>query len=212
MPSKRKDGTKSQQKGTRGKAGGRLPVVAEKAVRENQMKTFLREYGKTGRMQHSAGVAGISCRTVQKWRNEYPEFDERYEDSHQQYIDMLKNAAINRAVNGVTNPGKFGDVTTFSDYLLMFLLKQADPSFKDNAPVQVNTGPQINQNSFHGNVTIIEDANWYGNKAHDLATKAVTAHTPSSLISSEIQAPGMRETLEQDRSNDARGSAGTRQS
>lgn len=210
MPSKRKDGTKSQQKGTRKKSGGRLPVVAEKAVRENQMATFLREYGKSGKMQHSAGVAGISCRTVQKWRKDHPEFDEQYEDAHQRYIDMLKTAAIHRATVGVTNPGKFGDITTYSDNLLMFLLKQADPSFKDNSPVQVNTGPQVNQNNFNGNVTIIEDTSWYGNKAHDLAAQAVAPHSPSPLVSGEVQAAGVRETVEQNGGNDARGGQGTR--
>lgn len=203
---------KSRANGTRAKAGGRLPLVAEQAVRENRMATFLREYGKTGKMQHSARTAGISCRTIQKWRATYPEFDEQYEDAHQHYIDVLRTAAFQRAVYGVTNPGKHGDITTYSDNLLMFLMKQADPSFRDKQETSVNVATQINNttHNVHGNITIIEDADWYGNEAHNLAAEAAAAHLTGPSLPSEVQATCVREAVEQDGNGDVGGTEGTR--
>ena len=213
-----KDKPKSKAKGTRPKSGARLPALEEKGRRDKAFEVFLRAYSKTGRKQDSALLAGVSCRTVQKWREEFPDFEERFQIAHEQWRDILKAEVYRRAVEGWEEPvyqkGEcIGYVRKFDSNLLMFAMKQADASYKDRQETNVNVATQINNSTtnIHGNVTIIEDADWYGNKAHDMATEAVAAHAPGALIPGEVQGGGLRPSLEQDGNGDAGGSAGPRE-
>lgn len=216
MPSKRKDGTKSRAKGTRPKSGSRLPALEEKGRREKAFEVFLSAYRKTGKKQDSAELAGVSCRAIQKWRDEYPDYEERFQEAHQAWVEVLTTEAFRRGVEGWDEPvyqkgGLVGTVKKFDSYLLMQLLKKADPSFKESGNTSVSVANQVNQTTIHGNVTIIEDSDWYGNKAHDMAAEAIAAHSSVPLVGCEVQAAGSRETLEQDGCNDASGSSGARQ-
>lgn len=217
MPSKRKDGTKSQAKGTRPKSGARLPALEEKGRRDKAFEVFLRAYQKTGRKQDSALLAGVSCRTIQKWREEFPEFEERFQIAHEHWRDILKAEVFRRAVEGWEEPvfqkGKcVGYVRKFDSNLLMFAMKQADASYKERQETNVNVATQINNTTtnIEGNVTIIEDSDWYGNKAHDMATEAVAAHSPGALVSGEVQGSSLRPEVEQDGNGDAGSGAGAR--
>jgi len=217
MPSKRKDGSKSKTKGTRPKSGARLPLLQEKGRREKAFEVFLNAYRLSGMKQRSAALAGVSCRAIQKWRQEFPEFEERFEDAHAEYVESLKEEVHRRAVIGWDEPvfqkGEcVGTIRKYDSNLLMFLTKQAEPSFRDSsAAAQVNIANTVaNNNTINSTHRIIEDADWYGNDAHDLATKAITTHAPSAALTSEIQTTGLRETLEQNSNGNAGSIEGAR--
>lgn len=215
MPSKRKNGTKSKQKGSRPKSGSRLPALEEKGRRDKAFEVFLKAYSRTGRKHDSAEMAGVSCRSIQKWRDEFPEFEEAFQSAHGKWADLLKSEVFRRAVDGWEEPVYYkgemvGTIRKYDSNLLMFLMKQADSSFKENYQTQVNVANRVNQTTIHGNVTIIEDSDWYGNRAHDMASEAVTAQSPGAHVPCEVQVVGLRETVEQDGNDDVGGTEGAR--
>lgn len=209
---------KSRVKGKRKKSGARLPALEEKGRREKAFEVFLASYRITGKVQRSAALAGVSCRAIQKWRQEFPEFEEEFRESHIAWVEHLKTEIYRRAVEGWDEPvyqkGELvGTVRKFDSKLLMYLTSQADPSFRTIQPAaQVNIANALTTttNNIHGNVTIIEDSDWYGNKAHNMAAEAATAHLTDSSLTSEIQTSRLRETVEQDGNGDAGGTAGAR--
>lgn len=181
----------------------------EHAVKRNQFETFLRVFEATGAVGKAAQMAGVTSRAIEKWRKEFPAWEEEFQESKQHFIETLEKAAYERAVNGTTNPGKFGEIRTYSDHLLTLLLRRWNPEYRDS-PAQVNVANQNNITQTNNNVRILEDPDWYGNDAHDLATQAPPAHIAGSPLSSEIQTAGLRETVEQDGHGNAGGTAGTR--
>lgn len=212
MPSYRKDGTKSKAKGGQPKAGGRKSIALENALRDERKKIFLTNYKKLGLIQRSAEIACVSCRTIQKWRQDDPEFDEACQEVRVSRLEQMQEEAWRRAVCGWTVPGKFGDIPLYSDRLLMFLMSREDPSYRSNA-AQVNIANAVNQTTNNINaesVSIIEDPGWYGNEAHNLAAQAVAAHRSGSVIPGAVQTIGLRETVEQDCDGDVGGVTGSR--
>lgn len=209
---------KSRVKGKRNKSGSRLPALEEKGRREKAFEVFLSSYRITGKVQRSAALAGVSCRAIQKWRQEFPEFEEEFRESHIAWVEHLKTEIYRRAVEGWDEPvyqkGELvGTVRKYDSKLLMYLTSQADPSFRTIQPaaqVNIATALTTTTNNIHGNVTIIEDSDWYGNQAHSLAAEAVAAHLADSSLTREVQASRLRETVEQDGNRDVGGITGAR--
>lgn len=197
---------KSRTKGTRKKSGSKLPLLEEKGRRDKAFEVFLRAYSMTGKVQHSAALAGVSCRAIQKWRREIPEFEEQFQVAHIEWVEVLKTEIHRRAVEGWDEPVFYkgdccGTVRKYDSKLLMYLTSQADPSFRTIQPAaQVNIANAVSSttNNIHGDVTIIEREDWYGNEAHNLAAKAPAAHLADTAVSGEIQASRLREAVEQD--------------
>ena len=74
-------------------------------------------------MYWSAAKIGRSADTIARWRKEDPAFDEAVLTAYERSGDNLKLTAYLRAMKG-TSKG--------SDTLMMFLIKQRDPSFREN--------------------------------------------------------------------------------
>ena len=169
------------------------------ALREQKMASFLRAYKSCGLIKEASNIACMDYRTLMKWRKEFPAFDEEVElvksEVWLEKIEALETALFKRAVEGYTNPSANGPVVSYSDTVGMFLLKRLDPSYRESA-TQVNVANSLAANTNTGNVTVIQDPDWYGNDAHDLATKAITAHAPSATLTSEVQISGLREEME----------------
>jgi hypothetical protein len=73
-------------------------------------------------MTAAAKNAGVSRMSVWRWREEQPDFAERYADAEAQSVDALRDEVWKRAT-AEDKP---------SDILLIFLMKQRDHSFRDN--------------------------------------------------------------------------------
>lgn len=111
---------------------------------------FLEELRRTGHIYHACRVAGVSYRTMKRYRAggelADPEFEESYEQAMGDYIGMLKSEAQKRAVEGwverpvVDKDGNVvGEVRKFSDALLITLLKRSDDGYKERVSVDAKT-------------------------------------------------------------------------
>ena len=94
---------------------------------------FLEALADTGNAKMAAEAVGISRDTVYTARNRSPRFREAMDKARAKAQDVLEAEAFRRAVDGVTEPvyykGKIaGAVRKYSDALLIFLLKAADPA------------------------------------------------------------------------------------
>lgn len=72
-----------------------------------------------------AKMCNVADRTLRRWRKEDPDFASAWEDAWEQGTDALVDLAQHRAANG-------------SDPLLMFLIKERRPSYRENYQVSVS--------------------------------------------------------------------------
>jgi hypothetical protein len=80
----------------------------------------------------AANAAGVGRSTAYLWRHEDPEFAAKWDAAVAQGIDRLEDEAHRRAVEGVKRPVYrggvlVGEMTKYSDTLLMFLIKRRRP-------------------------------------------------------------------------------------
>ena len=98
---------------------------------------FLKYFAKTGNQSESLAVAGLAKSTHYKLLENNPKYTEAFETACDVATDQLIEEVTRRAVQGVPEPTGFykgvagGVVTRYSDSLLMALLKQRDPSFRE---------------------------------------------------------------------------------
>ncbi len=89
-------------------------------------------YSQTGSRSAAAEAAGVSLSTVdRRYRND-PTFRAAMVEAKAAFVRYLERAAIDRAVEGVTQSkpgpgGVFYDQTVYSDALLIHMLKKMDP-------------------------------------------------------------------------------------
>jgi hypothetical protein len=107
------------------KKGARKPAVWERA--------FLSCLAKTGNVTKACKLAKIADRSsVYNARKAFPDFAAAWDDAKEQAADALEAEAHRRGVNGVKRPvyqgGELvGYTTEYSDTLLIFLMKGANP-------------------------------------------------------------------------------------
>jgi len=105
-----------------------------------------RIYAETGSRSAAAKGSGVSLHTVDRRIKNDPTFRAAMVEAKAAFVRHLEAAAIERATVGVTQrkPGPGGifyDHTTFSDTLLIHMLKKADPSrHGDKQVIQVDDG------------------------------------------------------------------------
>jgi hypothetical protein len=80
----------------------------------------------------AANAAGVGRSTAYLWRQEDPEFAVKWDEAVANGIDLLEDEARRRAVEGVKRPVYrrgvlVGEITEYSDGLLIFLLKRRRP-------------------------------------------------------------------------------------
>lgn len=105
-------------------------------------EAFLEALAAGWSVTHAAGRAGVYRRRFYEARDADPAFAEAWQDAWQQGTDVLVDEVRLRAFEGVDEPvfqkGELvGEVRRFSDTLLMFYVKQRDPSFRENHRVEV---------------------------------------------------------------------------
>lgn len=101
-------------------------------ARETWPTTFLAEYLKTGNLSHSARVAGVDRKTVQRRREKNAAFAEAMEDAELSLADDLEMEARRRAYDGIDEPVFYkgeecGTTRRHSDPLIIFLMKANNP-------------------------------------------------------------------------------------
>ena len=94
---------------------------------------------------------------VYGWRQRNPEFRDVFEDARACGIEVLKDEAHRRAYTGILEPQfyqgeEFAKVRKYSDTLLMFLIKQADPTYREHYQIdhaQAGSRPFVFQLALH---------------------------------------------------------------
>lgn len=108
--------------------------------------TFLEGLGRGLSVTHAAKEAGFSRPAAYQRRERDAVFARAWDDAIEAGTDVLEDVATVRATRGVKRPvyqgGKLvGEVTEYSDVLLIFLLKGRRPwKYRDNAVIE-HTGP-----------------------------------------------------------------------
>ena len=111
----------------------RKPKRASRA----KCRLFLEHYATSANITASAKVAGINRRTILYLREHDEAFQEAFQQAHDISVEALVAEVRRRALDGVSEPtgwykGKPGGyIQRYSDLLLIFALKQADPSYRD---------------------------------------------------------------------------------
>lgn len=129
-----------------GKAISRIEMSKKK------QNAFFAALAISGRVMEAAKAVGYATtQHLHKLRREDDAFAERWDEALQAAGDVFKDEAIRRAVEGTMEPDYHkGDVVgytvKYSDSLLMFIIKQNDPSFRDTGKgggVNINFGVMI---------------------------------------------------------------------
>jgi len=120
--------------------------MSAESVRETPRDRFLRALALGSTVSNAAATAGISRRRVYELREDDAEFAAAWASAIEEGTDLLEDEATRRAYRGVDTPciyrGKIGDTyRTYSDTLLIFLLKARRPEKYRERFTQELTGP-----------------------------------------------------------------------
>lgn len=99
------------------------PPKKAQATRE----AFLQHYEDTGRVNLACERAGIGKRTHYNWLERDPAYSKQFEKSRKIAVQLLEDEAHRRAVEGIERRRGKSAVREYSDTLLIFLLKGAQP-------------------------------------------------------------------------------------
>jgi hypothetical protein len=104
----------------------RTEVTAEKKAR------YLSAVGRAGTLTSGCMAAGVTHSTVYGWREHDDDFKLAEQQARNAFADNLEQEAVRRAWTGVKKPVfqqgvKVGEVTEYSDVLLIFMLKGVRP-------------------------------------------------------------------------------------
>ncbi len=98
---------------------------------------FIKALELAGRVDLACKAAAAARGWVYEWRDKDPDFNDNWQRSLSIGKEILKDEAYRRAHDGVSEPrfhqGEIcGHVQKYSDTLLMFLIKQSDPSYREH--------------------------------------------------------------------------------
>jgi len=122
-------------------------------ARAAKMRLFLESFATHGNRKHACEAAGMSRTAMYRWLDYSKEarpgyaiegvpFHELFEAALEEAGDVLEAEVRRRAVDGWLEPVWFqgkqvGEQRKFSELLLIFLTKKANPAFRDNHRVDV---------------------------------------------------------------------------
>ena len=98
---------------------------------------MLEHFAKTGNLTESCQMSGLARSTHYKLLDINPKYAEAFTIADNASTDLLLKEARRRAITGVVEKTGWykgvsgGEVTKYSDNLLMFLLKERRPEFRD---------------------------------------------------------------------------------
>ena len=127
------DGRLSTEVITRKNGRSRRQVKVSKI----KINRFLRHYATGATLTESYKVSGLARSTYRDLRDNDEEFAEWLKGAEESSTDLMLTEAFRRGVRGVPEPTGWykgdagGTVQRYSDNLLMFLLKERRPEFRD---------------------------------------------------------------------------------
>lgn len=128
-------------------ANWRKEIQASKMKLDDKAKgVFLNVLGKTGRRQQAADAAGVTLGTVNRHREDDPEFEEAYQRALGKWADTVHILAL-KLMNGVKKPiigGKDKDQiiaheVVHATNLLAMEMKRTNPEYKERAELDINS-------------------------------------------------------------------------
>lgn len=107
-----------------------------------KLTAFCAALAETCQVGKACAAVGISRQTAYEWREEIPEFAERWEKAKKIGVTVLEDEAHRRGFEGVDEPvfhlGKeVATVRKYSDTLAIFLLKSHDPKYRENTRMEL---------------------------------------------------------------------------
>lgn len=107
-------------------------ALTEKIARQ-RMALFCESIAKGDTETRALLLAGMSRKAMYAWCEQWPDLEEARMEAVKSSVDVLREAAHKRAVEGITQPvyqrgAYLGDQIVYSDNLLALLLKGADPN------------------------------------------------------------------------------------
>jgi hypothetical protein len=124
------------------------PPIERASVKQ---AAFLAAYRQLGVVSRAAKITGINRSRHFEWLQEDTDnYRQRFAEAHNEAIEVMEAEAHRRAVEGWTKPVfgsggqgvgtvQVGTVREYSDTLLIFLLKGANPEkYRDNSRVQLD--------------------------------------------------------------------------
>lgn len=123
---------------TRGKSGPRPKHWTEL----KSLKGFIRELSKHGNVTDALKAAKAQRSWVYEKRQTDLEFEAAFDEARRCGLEVLKDEAHRRAYSGVVKPifyqgEEVARIREYSDVLLMFLIKQSDPSYRERFGLDV---------------------------------------------------------------------------
>lgn len=137
-------------------------MAARDKEQQPKKAAFLTAYVQTATISHAAKAAGIDRTTHYRWLENDAEYAKAFDAAHSDAVERLEAEAVRRAADGVDEPVFYkgepvGYVRKYSDTLLIFLLKAANPekyrerisaelTGKDGTPLAINIAGRLNVN------------------------------------------------------------------
>ena len=114
---------------------------------------FLAQLERWGSVGQAAAAAGVSVRTIQRWRNDQPAFNQRCEDALDRRQQLLEVNAMARAGKATPKPffykgQKLGEVENYNDALLMRMIGQLNARRRRARPAPEPTTPAPDPSAF----------------------------------------------------------------
>jgi hypothetical protein len=103
------------------------------AIKKDWRSPFIKALGTCGNITWAATAAGISRQTAYEHKGNDPQFSAAWDEAIDLAVCHLEVEARRRAVEGILKPvfhggEKVGSIREYSDTLLIFLLKAANPA------------------------------------------------------------------------------------
>ena len=114
---------------------------------------FLAQLERWGMVGQAAAAAGVSVRTIQRWRDKLPAFNQRCEEALDRRQQLLEDNAMARAGKATTKPfffkgQKLGEVENYNDSLLMRMIGQLNARRRRARPAPEPTTPATDPSAF----------------------------------------------------------------
>jgi hypothetical protein len=127
-------------------------AISRIEMSKKKRNAFIASLAETGQVTTAAKAVGYATtQHLHKLRREDEDFATAWDEALMSAGDLLKDEAVRRARDGVLEPDYYkGDIVgytvKYSDSLLMFIIKQNDPTYRDTGRgggVNINFGVAI---------------------------------------------------------------------
>jgi AcrR family transcriptional regulator len=143
--------------------------VAEDVPMTNDQKSaaqqrFLESFARIGVVSRAAVDAGVSRRTVYNWLKSDGEFQDAFKQAEEEARDLIREEIHRRAIEGWHEPvyqrgSLVGQITKYSDALLMRMARARLPEYRDASPTsRANDAPAAESQPVI--VSFVEIDNW----------------------------------------------------